>query len=319
MKNITKEFSVRPYKALSIIQTSLLLAVAAILPSPPLTAQDSSKYYTVMHPEEFEQDWKSFYARMTDLTATARTELPHYLDLAYGSDPKQKLDIYLPKEKSTGAAPVFLFLHGGGMREGDRAHYGAVATPFARHGVITAVTSYRLTTDGFHFPDQPNDIKAAIKWLHDHVAEYGGDPNSIYVGGHSAGGRLSAMVGVDRAWLTEQGLPTDILKGIVPVGTSYDLRTWPPADRDAFAPTPDLVYQASPILHIKDPAPKAIVAAGTLETVEQMSRDLAQALAAAGSDATFLLLEGRAHQETAYAFIEEDSELFQAILNMMGR
>jgi len=306
-------------KALSVIRTCIWLAVLSMLFPPFLVAQDSSKYYTVMHPEEFEQDWKSFYTRMTELTAQARAELPHHLDLAYGSDPKQKLDIYLPKEKAAGAAPVFLFLHGGGMREGDRAHYGAVAPPFARHGVITAVASYRLTPDGFHFPDQPNDIKAAIKWLYDNVAKYGGDPNSIYVGGHSAGGRLTAMVGVDRAWLTEQGLPTDVLKGIVPVGASYDLRTAPPAESAPFAPTPELVYQASPIAHIGDPAPKAIVAAGTLETVEQISKDLAKALAAAGSDASFLLLEGRAHQETAYAFIEEDSELFQAILDMMGR
>src|SRR6266851_115321 len=106
-------------------------------------AQDKSKYYTVQHPKDFPIDWKAFYDNADDLTGETRKLFPHHLDLAYGTDPKQKLDVYLPANKPA-TAPVFIFLHGGGFREGDRAHYGFVARPLASQGVITVVASYRM-------------------------------------------------------------------------------------------------------------------------------------------------------------------------------
>ena len=111
---------------------------------------------------------------------------------------------------------------------GDKTHYGSVAEPFVNRGVITAVASYRLTGSGTHYPAQPDDvkstvkwlfenIKSTVKWLFENIKQYGGNPENIYVGGHSAGAILSAGIGVDRAWLVEMGMPKEILKGIVPV------------------------------------------------------------------------------------------------------
>src|SRR5439155_14771355 len=62
-------------------------------------AQDKSTYYTVMHPKEFTIDWKAFYTRAEEMTAETRKELPNKLNIAYGSDPKQQLDVYSPKQK----------------------------------------------------------------------------------------------------------------------------------------------------------------------------------------------------------------------------
>ena len=101
-------------------------------------AQDMSQYYTVQNPDDFTIDWTGFYHRMNEHTARVRDEFPHHLDLAYGTDPKQVLDLYLPAGEVSNA-PVFLFLHGGGFREGDKAHYGSVAEPFVKAGVITVV------------------------------------------------------------------------------------------------------------------------------------------------------------------------------------
>lgn len=305
--------------SLSIL-LGILCAFTLIMNPSPATAQDMSKYYTVMHPEKFEIDWTSFYQTMTEKTAQVRKDLPHHLDLAYGTDPKQKLDIYLPKNKNLASAPVFLFFHGGGFREGDRAQYGAVAAPFAKHGIITAVASYRLTVDDFHYPDQPNDAKAAIKWLYENVAQYGGDPNSIYVGGHSAGAILTADIGVDRNWMAQAGLPKEILKGIVPVSAPYDMRAeGRPGEQSSYAPTPELQEQASPILHVTDPAPEAIVAVGSVEKYQESSQELVNKLKAKGSDAQYLLLDGEDHKDTALSLTNENSELFQAVLAMIGQ
>lgn len=249
---------------------SALLTLTAYVPGAG--AQDASTYYTVQHPEQFKIDWGAFYRQADAKTAAVRAQLPHYLNLAYGQDVKQRLDLYLPTKKPA-HAPVFLFLHGGGFREGDRAQYGFVAKPFADHGVITAVASYRLTGDGFKYPDQPHDTQLAVEWLYRNIAKYGGDPDRLYVGGHSAGAILSADIGVDRAWLKSAGIPTRVLRGIAPISGPYDLRTaGRPGEDSAYAPTTELKEQASPLLHIVDPAPAAVIALGSAENLGSANR-----------------------------------------------
>ncbi len=92
----------------------------------PLAGQDRSQYPTNRGPEKYGIDWVGFYDRADSMTAATRKEFPLHLDLAYGKDPKQKLDLYLPRERPD-SAPVFIFIQGGGFVEGDRAHYGYVA------------------------------------------------------------------------------------------------------------------------------------------------------------------------------------------------
>ena len=293
------------------------LAVLLTLLSSVINAQDMSQYYTVQNPEDFTIDWTGFYHRMNEHTARVRDQFPHHLDLAYGTDPKQRLDLYLP-EGEVSNAPVFLFLHGGGFREGDRAHYGSVAEPFVKAGVITAVSSYRLTGSGAHYPDQPDDVKSAVKWLYENVGEYGGNPEALYVGGHSAGAILSADSGVDRAWLVEMGMPKEILRGIIPVSGPYDVRArgWP-GEVYTYAPTPELREQASPILHVNDPVPVALVAVGSEEGYQESSTAFAETLKAAGVDARYLLLEGEDHADTALSLANGESELFRQTLKMI--
>ena len=104
-------------------------------------AQDRSKYPTHLSSSSSGIDWIAFYDKADALTAETRKELRHHLDLSYGEDPKQKLDIYLPPNETAG--PVYIFIHGGGFVEGDRVHYGYVARPLAAQGIVTVVMSYR--------------------------------------------------------------------------------------------------------------------------------------------------------------------------------
>ena len=298
------------------IRLSVFIVLLAFFASV-VHAQDMSEYYTVSHPDEFGIDWANFYNSMNEHTARVREEFPHYLDLVYGTDPKQRLDLYLPKGKVANA-PVFLFVHGGGFREGDKAHYGSVAEPFINRGVITATTSYRLTGSGASYPDQPDDVKSAIKWLFENIGQYGGNPGNIYVAGHSAGAVLTADIGVDRSWLEEMGMPKDILKGIAPISGPYDLRVnRRPGQLDAYAPTPEILEKASPILHINDPVPVALVATGSAEEYVEPSLDFADALKAAGVDAHYLLLEGEDHADTALLLADENSDLAKQVINMI--
>jgi arylformamidase len=198
---------------------ALALLIAAAL---PVSAQNAATYPTVRNPERFSIDWRGFYNRADALTADTRTRLRHHLDLAYGDDAKQRLDLYLPPGEA-GGRPVFIFLHGGGFREGDRAHYGFVASPFASNRIATIVASYRLHPH--HYPAQVDDMRRILDWTRVNIGRYGGDPNRVYVGGHSAGAILAALVGLKTTWTDGLPIPIDFVKGIVPVSGPYDLRT----------------------------------------------------------------------------------------------
>lgn len=280
-------------------------------------AQDMSTYYTVRHADRFEIDWTGFYEQGNRRTAEARARFAHVGDLAYGDDPKQKLDLYLPDDAE--GAPVFLFLHGGGFGEGDRAHYGFIAEVLAQNGVIAAVASYRLGSAGHLFPAPRDDARAALAWLYANIAMHGGDPEDLYVGGHSAGGLLAADLGADTRWLDDYAVPRHALRGIVPVSGPYDLRRDDrPGYIDAYAADADSRVAASPLATLGQPVPLAIIATGEREpSLHATAEALDRALRDAGTCTRRLVLESADHADTALAFAAADGMLSEAILQMI--
>jgi arylformamidase len=288
---------------------------------------DMSTYPGVLHPEEEELDFvNDLYVVADRLTIEARQILPHHLNLPYGKHVKQRLDLYLPTVAPR-SAPILLYLHGGGWAEGHRAHYGFIAPAYAARGIIVAVVGYRLVTDGLQYPAQADDVKQAIIWLHRNAARYGGDPASLFLSGHSAGGMLTADVGVDRSWLTSAGIDKSVLKGIAPVSGVYNLREGSlddPADAKmyaAYAPTPELLDQASALLHLNDPSPLAVVGHGDVDAFERRtavsSRVLFEALKGKGVQARLIELAGQTHINTVFSLATRGSPLFEAVAEMI--
>lgn len=278
-----------------------------------IPAQDRNKYPTHQKPPGSGIDWVAFYDTADDLTATARNELRHHLDIAYGEDLKQKLDLYLPRGEPTG--PVFVFIHGGGFVEGDRSHYGYIARPFAADGIATAVISYRLSPN--HYPDQIHDVQAALEWVYLNIAAYGADPDRIVIGGHSAGAILSSFVSVDRSWLRARALPEDLIKAYVPISGPYDLR-----ERggfvDNFLPDDSKRAEASPILNIRDVSARAVVAVGSREEAYlASSRSFVDAVRSIGGSAELVVLEGMTHDATALFMGDSDGPLYAAVKSLL--
>lgn len=285
-----------------------------VLPAAP-SAQDFTTYPTVRNPERYGDQWRPFYAKANQLTAQTRAALPNHLDIAFGTDPKQRLDIYLPA-KPVKDAPVLLFLHGGGFMEGDRAHYGFVATPYAKHGIITVVSGYRLATPGVSYPAQSDDAKAAIAWINENIAKFGGNPGALFLSGHSVGATLIADVSFDRAWMKSAGMASDSIKGIAAISGDYDLS---PGENPAYAPTAEIEERASPLRHIVDPAPVALVAYGTKEgKMRDSAEELARQLQTKGVDTRLLVLQGEDHKDTALSFGTDGSTLANAVLQLIG-
>lgn len=121
-----------------------------------------------------------------------------HLDQPYaGTDnPRQKLDLYLPKNRSGNKPlPVVAFIHGGGWRNGDKASGRGQVAPFVSSGDYAGVSiGYRLSAEA-QFPEQIYDCKAAIRWIRANAQKYGFDPERIGVFGRSAGAHLASLLG----------------------------------------------------------------------------------------------------------------------------
>lgn len=136
---------------------------------------------------------------------------------------RQILDIYSPAEPTEEALPVIFWIHGGGWQAGDKSDVALKPKVLTDRGFVFVSTNYRLLPD-VAMDELTRDISRAIVWVHRNIAEYGGDPDRIIVGGHSAGAQLAALICTDDRLLEAKGVPFDVLKGCVPVdGDTYDI------------------------------------------------------------------------------------------------
>jgi acetyl esterase/lipase len=133
-------------------------------------------------------------------------------DLSYGPDARQTLDVY--RRQTTHNAPVMLFWYGGSWQHGDKDYYRFVGASLARRGFLAIMPDYRLAPD-HAFPAFVEDAASAVRWARDHAEAYGGDPDRIYISGHSAGGHSALMLALDPQYLGEVGLAPSDITGVV--------------------------------------------------------------------------------------------------------
>jgi acetyl esterase/lipase len=134
---------------------------------------------------------------------------------------RQVLDVYSPPNAKN--LPVVFWIHGGGWQTGDKTSVQIKPRVFVDKGFVFVSTNYRLLPS-VDMATIVRDIAKSIRWVHDHIAEHGGDPERLFIMGHSAGAQLAALVCTDDRYLKAEGLSLAITKGCVPVdGDTYDV------------------------------------------------------------------------------------------------
>jgi acetyl esterase/lipase len=229
-----------------------------------------------------------------------------------GVDPDRlSLDIYTPNGAQNW--PVMVMIHGGGWQIGDKSNANISATKpafFAAEGYVYVAINYRLSPTVQH-PAHVEDVAAALAFLHDNIAKYGGNPDRLFVMGHSAGAHLAALVATDARRLMAYNKPLTILRGVVLLdGGGYDIpeiinlrgalrnNASVKIYTTAFTTDEKVWIDASPMTHVaagKGIPPFLIIHVARSIGTRQQAQRLGEALAAAGVPAKVYEARGKTH------------------------
>ena len=200
------------------------------------------------------------------------------------ADKKDRLDIYIPDRAVK--APVIVSIHGGGLRQGDKSGHVFVGQRFASAGNVTVVVNHRLSPGVMH-PAHIEDIAAAVAWVKRNIAQHGGDPDKVFVIGHSAGAYLAALLVLDPRYLAAQGLTPRDIRGVVPVSAFFYVDragVAPDRPKDTWGTDVSVWKAASPGSYIGPHVPPLLLlyADGDDPWRQQQQTEFAKALGDAG-------------------------------------
>lgn len=178
--------------------------------------------------------------------------------VAFGDDPRQRLDVYAPR-RGEGPAPVAVFFYGGSWDSGRREHYGWVGRALAAQGFLALVADYRLFPHA-RYPDFLHDGALAVRWAADHAGRFGGDPGRIVLTGHSAGAYNAVMLGLDGRYLEAAGVDPACVRAVAGLSGPYDfLPLRSDITRRIFGEAQDLAA-TQPLAHVTAASPPAFLA-----------------------------------------------------------
>lgn len=224
-------------------------------------------------------------------------------DIAYGADPRQKLDFYVSNgTPSDEPKPLLVFFYGGSWNSGDKADYAFAARAYASQGFVVALPDYRLAPKA-HFPDFVEDAAAAVATARANAAQYGADADRIVLVGHSAGGHSALMLALDPQWLKAAGVPADSIKGVAALSAPTDFYPFVKgglAEGALDGPEPQ---RTQPIHFARADAPPLWLATGSDDTTvkPRNSRVLVDAQTKLGASAIYKEYSGLDHTDPLMA------------------
>jgi arylformamidase len=254
------------------------------------------------------------YATHSD-AARARLGAPRRF--AYGAGDVEGLDLYAT---ARAGAPIIVFVHGGAWRAGLAKNYAFPAELFVRSGAHFVVPDFAAVQDvGGSLMPMADQVRRAVAWVHRNARSFGGDPDRLYVAGHSSGAHLAGVV-LTTDWPRQFSLPVDTVKGGLFSSGMYDLKPVRLSARSNYVKFTDEMEQAlSSQRHLDRLNAPIVVSHGTLESPEfqRQARDFAAAVTAAGKPVKLLVGEDYNHFEIIETLGSPYGLLGRAALELM--
>jgi len=303
-----------------------LLAAAPALAQQPAPRAKGPRVWLDLDQAELDDAYdQSVYApnqkqvtgRYVTNSDAVRTRLGAPKRFAYGPTPVEGLDVWTTKRPD---APVNVFVHGGAWRVGTAAAYAFPAELFVNAGAHFVVLDFASVTDlGGDLSAMADQVRRGIAWVHRNAKTFGGDPDRLYLSGHSSGAHL-AGVALVTDWKKDFGLPADTVKGGLCCSGMFDMKPVRLSARSRYVKFTDAMEDAmSAQRHLDRLNAPVVLAHGTLETPEfqRQSRDFAAALKAAGKPVQLLVASGYNHFEILETLASPYGLLGRAALEQM--
>ncbi|MBC6697416.1 alpha/beta hydrolase [Hymenobacter puniceus] len=256
-------------------------------------------------------------------------------DVAYvpASDPsfdteRHRLDVYTPKRKAAVPYPVVVFIHGGSWDSGNKDFYSFIGRRLASQGVVAVVVNYRLAP-AVQVPQMADDCARAVAWTAQHIAEYGGDPQRLFLMGHSAGGGLAALLAADNRLLARHGWSQNPVKGVLlndPAGLDmYDYLQKQEYPGDAqylvpFGKDPTVWRDVSAMYHVtvQTPPMRLFIGGETYPSISSSSRKFVRKLQSLGKQPELTVLPGKKHAPMVLQLYFQHNIIYQELLKFIG-
>ncbi|GAC1500588.1 MAG: alpha/beta hydrolase [Steroidobacteraceae bacterium] len=225
-----------------------------------------------------------------------------HADLSYGTDPQQRVDVYVPDQSSGAPRALVVFWHGGRWSFGDKSDYRFVGAALAELGLVAVLPNYRHYP-AVKMPGFMDDAARAARWAIEHAEEYGADPQQLYLMGHSAGAHMAALVTLDERYVASIAPPLPHIVGMSGLSGADAVLPLREADvQDMFGP-PQNYPDSQPINFVRPDAPPMLLIHGLDDdtVLPRNSRNLAAALSARGVAVTLKLYPKVTHADTVAA------------------
>jgi arylformamidase len=256
-------------------------------------------------------------ARYASASEAARARLGPPRSFKYGKTTIERLDVFTTDRPD---APIHLFVHGGAWRGGAAKDYAFLAELFVRAGAHLAIPDFTTVQDaGGSLVPMADQVRRALLWVHAHARTFGGNPDRLYVSGHSSGGHLAA-VALTTDWARDFGGPADLLKGGVCSSGMYDLKPVRLSARSSYVAFTDEIEAAlSPQRHLDQLRCPIVVSHGSRESPEfqRQARDVAAAVRAAGKPVQLVVGAHYNHFEMLETMASPYGVLGRAVLEQM--
>ncbi len=227
-------------------------------------------------------------------------------DFAYGSESRQRLDVYRPRSRRN-TAPVVVFLYGGRWQSGSKDQYRLLGDALARRGVVVVVPDYRLYPE-VKFPGWVEDAAQAVKWTRSNIERLGGDTAQIWVVGHSSGAHTAVLLALDNRYLRDAGISANAIRGYISIAGPVDT-VWTDTDVQALMGPPDGWPATYPRTHIVEGIAEEREAnllflhgSGDKTVSASNSTTLAARIRSGGGCARAVVYRGVGHVEIVVAF-----------------
>ena len=239
-------------------------------------------------------------------------------ELQYGDNPYQSIAIF-PADTPNGN--VLCFMHGGGWTNGYKEWMNFMAPSVNGCNATFVSIGYRLAPH-YLYPTGFEDCCDALETVFGNIADFGGDPGQLFIGGHSAGGHYAALMGLRTDWISRRNLPGDLVKGVLPVSGTFEFGEGSGLSmRPRFLGPPEMGHDktASPINHLHSGAPPFLVAWGEKDFphLARQGEDFAKALLSHNIDVTTLILKDCDHLGASYAAGEIDGAWISSATKFM--